>query len=332
MKCHNETDYITLDPWSEVTEQDIIYIDFENFVYCYNRQTLIQFLSQSDSVMADWTPRNIENGMDSSGYGGMPGIYRFFKLPDGTHWITERSFRLLVYTNIRYFKSTLLVSALPIGNVQGVFGVGMLHGNNPQNIYDLYFDEDKQKLTTDQLILNQLIQFNDTFDYNSLKHLVKHLAELNNMYDLSMYDDIPMPIYKELISIIISKWRDELSILLFLNNYEKDVTDIFVKKYRCILHCIQYVLTILKLDNINYTPELTEIADDIILDYTDFYTNHECISVIKDLNEPNIHYQLELLLTKKKNYERYMFKYIPELINSDSYFNFVPYYSDDIVF
>ena len=137
--CYNPYDYISLNTWDEIDDNNIISIKFDKHTYCYEYNSLLMFLNEKDSVMADWVPRNLDVEIDSTGYGGMPGVFRFYKLPDGIHWITERSYRLLMFTDLRYFEANLITKNMPIGNVRGTFAISGLHGNNPQNIYDLDF-------------------------------------------------------------------------------------------------------------------------------------------------------------------------------------------------
>jgi hypothetical protein len=82
--------------------------------------------------MAIWIGGNTE------GYGGRPDLnQRVYKLPDGISWIDRASKTLLVESPFQYFSKTVLFSQIPIGNVQGTFGVGQLHGQSPQTVYSL---------------------------------------------------------------------------------------------------------------------------------------------------------------------------------------------------
>ncbi len=139
--CANPEDIISMDTFDE--KSDIIYIVRKDGKYdCYDRYNLFQFLSMEDTKMAHWV------GGDEMGYKGRPDLnFLFYKLPNGWQWITEDSVKLLMNRHINVFMIQLLKSDVPIGNVQGIMGVSMLHGQNPQNIYFLLpFDVEFEKL------------------------------------------------------------------------------------------------------------------------------------------------------------------------------------------
>lgn len=114
-------------------KSDIVYFEYENGdIMCYTKDNLLNWFQQSSAIMARW-----EGAYDDVGHGGRPNLRKIYmKMPDGWHWITECSYEYILLGH-DYFEFELIEENVPIGNLQGIMGVSMLHGNNPVNIYRL---------------------------------------------------------------------------------------------------------------------------------------------------------------------------------------------------
>ena len=146
--CQNydEDDMVELMPFSEMNSKK-----FMVFVFPDKRQTrkcitrskeTLKFIREN--IMANWikNPNSRLEEMEDTGHGGMPGTERYHKIfGDVTFYIRAEDFdriydnrnekRLPVYTlgNKRTIR---------LGNVNGIFGVSMLHGQAPgEDVYDI---------------------------------------------------------------------------------------------------------------------------------------------------------------------------------------------------
>jgi hypothetical protein len=128
--CDNPIDPITQFPFN--ADDDILFIYYNGKWTCFDREGVLELFQQESSRMAYWI------GGDASGYGGRPDLNRrVYKLPDGITWIDRPSKRMIEKSDSRYFARQVIEQNVPIGNVYGLMGVSMLHGNNPQTISKL---------------------------------------------------------------------------------------------------------------------------------------------------------------------------------------------------
>lgn len=151
--CRNPTDYITLESfYNEIQDDDIIYIHTGDNIECYEIRSFIEYLAFAEP-MANWVQNDQEIAMDDMGRGGHAGNERYVQLPNGYQWIrVENGDRVIqmLEDGYRHFKA-LLVDRVRLGNIDGIFGVGNLHGQLPEEpiflLEEIYEDKPDIALT-----------------------------------------------------------------------------------------------------------------------------------------------------------------------------------------
>lgn len=155
-ECVN-LDYITLEPYEFIPNETIVVktLNSKNKFdkgECFDKNILkqsIEFALQSlkkeespSDFMCVWTNQNT----DENGYGNKPTLQLLYKLPSGL-FITISSFLKLLKSHPTKWYAVPIYKKR-IGNLLGVFGSSMIHGQLPgYNIYKLYTKEEiKQNL------------------------------------------------------------------------------------------------------------------------------------------------------------------------------------------
>jgi hypothetical protein len=135
--CSNSQDYFSLDEFKN--NQDIVYFIMPNGkTYCFDYDNLIQWFSQNEAHMAQWISNDIHVSMDDSGRGGHPNlIFIVHKIPaEYTFYISDDIYYEIIENKKKIFKLDIIHPNLRIGNLDGMFGISMLHGQIPgENIY-----------------------------------------------------------------------------------------------------------------------------------------------------------------------------------------------------
>ena len=150
-ECTN-LDYITLEPYEYIPNETIVVktLNSKNKFEkgeCLSKEILkqsVDFAIESfknheppSDFMCLWNDKN----KDPSGYGNSPTYQLVYKLPSGL-FITYSSFlKILFKPSAKWYAIPLYKKR--VGNLIGIFGVSMLHGQLPKNnVYKLYTKEE----------------------------------------------------------------------------------------------------------------------------------------------------------------------------------------------
>lgn len=143
--CENKQDYTTYDDLNP-NKTIVIYYNpasvQRNQAICYDIDALHEFYKHEENIVARWikNPNSSWAEMDNVGHAGIPDLKElFYKLPPYNTYIDESSFEKLIKSKNRYYKLIEVEKNVRIGNTNGDFGVGRLHGQLPGvTIYKLY--------------------------------------------------------------------------------------------------------------------------------------------------------------------------------------------------
>lgn len=98
------------------------------------QQRYIRMQKRDKSYMANWVKNVRDRPIDSTGDGGRPGKKIFYKISP-YYWITENSANLILNSKGPIsFIAKVLIKGQRIGNVRGIFGMSMLHGQDPGEV------------------------------------------------------------------------------------------------------------------------------------------------------------------------------------------------------
>jgi hypothetical protein len=108
---------------------------------------MVQFMLMTDNTVADWIQNPLSRQMNEQGLGGKPGNERFYKLALENYSVYISHASLVKIVKIvrgidmkRYVPVFAFGKGkkMRVGNIQGVFGIGMLHGQLPgENVYEI---------------------------------------------------------------------------------------------------------------------------------------------------------------------------------------------------
>lgn len=141
--CENRIDFITQDEWSAdyLPSVKVEVWDFNNPLtgrrrtLCYDRETLQTWMKDFTHVMAVWVPNAQGESMSTMGLRGGPGKQLVSQLPN----------QLLFFGYNMFPEPTEKWVAIPagkdvrIGNLAGIVGESMLHGQSPgYNVYTIF--------------------------------------------------------------------------------------------------------------------------------------------------------------------------------------------------
>src|SRR6202008_114542 len=139
-RCNNKVNEITMEEWD--VDPPSMYINFieengKNSLQCYD-DSLHEWLRNTDNAFALWVPHDPNKGMDESGRGGGPNPHHLFvKLYTGQYLVKDALVtRLANEKDIEF--DAVYVGVKRIGNLQGIIGISMEHGQDPgRKIYRL---------------------------------------------------------------------------------------------------------------------------------------------------------------------------------------------------
>lgn len=142
-RCSTDYDLISLTDWSE--KPPTIFINYDLYTtknsHCYDGNSLRKWLDQFDSVFANWeeTPGR---KLDDMGVGGGPGSERYYKMYTGEHIKDNKYLQEIREDKIRskyFIYEASYIGEKRIGNVLGIFGESMLHGQAPgYPVYEIF--------------------------------------------------------------------------------------------------------------------------------------------------------------------------------------------------
>lgn len=127
-QCSQDIDIITLDEWDNDTRPDIkitFVNENKNFTECYTMESWNQWISNEENYFANWIEKPNKT-LDTEGYGGHPGNKVFLKTPQNNF--------IMSFSTIEgkgEYIAAPVVSQYRIGNREGTFGIGQIHGQAP---------------------------------------------------------------------------------------------------------------------------------------------------------------------------------------------------------
>jgi hypothetical protein len=108
---------------------------------------MVQFMLMSENTVADWIKNPLSKQMSDQGLGGKPGNERFYKLTLENYSVYISHTSLVKIVKIvsgidmkRYVPVFAFGKGkkMRLGNIQGTFGIGMLHGQLPgESVYEI---------------------------------------------------------------------------------------------------------------------------------------------------------------------------------------------------
>ena len=136
-KCSNDRDSVTQIEWSDQSPSLFIffYHGGKEFIKCYDKQSLKQWLKQPTSILANWIPKP-GKVIDSTGMGGQPGKKRFYKFYTG-EYISKESVDKYILQGKHKLLTATFDRNVRLGNVKGTFGQSQLHGQSKFPTYKL---------------------------------------------------------------------------------------------------------------------------------------------------------------------------------------------------
>ena len=154
--CNNPMDFFTLEPFSDESEGETLkihYIDVDK-IECFNREILQNYFKSLskfeieedgnepklvDGPMVEYVPRTTLRNVDDSGHGMKPLEYSayYYRNP-GQYggYFTEVLVSEIMTNRGEVIKVERYPNLIRLGNIGGIFGVSMLHGQAPgETIY-----------------------------------------------------------------------------------------------------------------------------------------------------------------------------------------------------
>jgi len=139
--CNNPTD-ITLNNWTATNQPNIKLVVVNDQLVpkrtlCFKFEELEQIL-RSNTTMVPWLPKNIAIQIEPMGYGGGPPSkhnpypeMEFKAVPPENYFVAN--WQLIQTETVYYY--LLPIEKIRIGNIEGIMGVGMIHGQDNYQIY-----------------------------------------------------------------------------------------------------------------------------------------------------------------------------------------------------
>ncbi len=236
-ECNNDRDYISGEEWSQEYKPDleiyflktpikfIEYISKNYNVYCANKENFIKWIQDPSHEFRGWvsTQKNVE-AIDDNGYGGRPSFFEkfiklpvnFITLPTFHQWNTLEYLALPMYTHKR------------VGNKEGVFAVGALHGQLPgETIYTVIPVQNVSNILQDELKkiwvkeLNELIHkgFSDTLGPQGAESVTEYYRYKNQVISLGLVEYFMTLTKKDFVDLFGDKY-DEFINLKFDNGQD----------------------------------------------------------------------------------------------------------------
>lgn len=221
--CDNTIDIVSQDEWDKDNLPDlkINYLDPNNpfstrsNLFCFKKNSIINWLSNPENLVSIWLPKIKDDysNVDDQGYGSSPSSFNlFYKLPNNTY-----------INDIHIFFDTKEIIAIPVakkirlGNKNGTFGIGQLHGQLPgETIYYL--------VSKDSDIKDKLISY-------FLMSIYNRQYILENINDIKGLEDIKEGFSKKYKNLNILKFSEldkttqiEVFIFFIIYIYEKLLT------------------------------------------------------------------------------------------------------------
>ena len=145
-ECTNDIDLVSQTGWAE--EAPSVFIAFPGRdpeaprkIMCYNGPKLAQWILDENNTFARWVQKNPSKPMEDTGHYGAPSDdprERYWKLYTGEFVLVDKVARDIISSETPYMFDADPIGIERVGNLQGTFGVSMLHGQAPGvTIYEL---------------------------------------------------------------------------------------------------------------------------------------------------------------------------------------------------
>jgi hypothetical protein len=198
-KCSENADTISAVSWIE--EAPTFIINFLNEdpskpgrLDCFNRENLLQYFKDKKNHFAKWVQNVPTKPMNDIGYNGKPdpkqGLY--FKIyPHNTYLLIDKTLKDHINKDGYICDAKIIEKNVRIGNLDGEFGVGQLHGQLPG-------------VTVYQLVSCKKIEIEEP----------KEVTELRKMKDpkeivSKLTDEIIEKYGRQVLKIISERYEDE---------------------------------------------------------------------------------------------------------------------------
>jgi len=155
--CDNPSDF-TLSDWTSTNKPNVKLVLVNDRLeprrtLCFKFQELEQVL-KSNTTMAPWLSKKLGHPIEPMGYGGAPPSrnipypeMEFKAIPPENYFVAN--WQLINPNNVYY--NLLPIEKIRIGNISGIFGASMLHGQDEYQIYLVVRREHLEKDITDYL-------------------------------------------------------------------------------------------------------------------------------------------------------------------------------------
>lgn len=118
----------------DIDTMDIIFIEHENKIDCFDASTIRRFLREGDSIVTEWRKVHNRNSAstDAQGRGWEPSLTKKFylKMYLLDTYVTIDSIIMMLNSKSRHFKVKKL-DKIRVGNLAGTFGVSQQHAQLP---------------------------------------------------------------------------------------------------------------------------------------------------------------------------------------------------------
>ena len=131
-ECSNEQDPILLENFAHLEEKDVIkiFLGDNRKGECYVTNQLLRFWRDPEIVMRNWVRAVLNVPIDKSGFGGKPGIEKYWQLPLTGSLITSSTVEIILQRP-RTLRLKIKTKNQLIGNSLGSFGASKIHGQSP---------------------------------------------------------------------------------------------------------------------------------------------------------------------------------------------------------
>lgn len=340
--CSNDADLISLENWSDTNKPNLkikYMTQMEPLtkidrIVCYDSEELKRWIKFPDNTFAIWVselanyyaePDPDGYGIDGVGpgkFGYMPSKQQVIKLPD-THFVRANNIDIEKLLDLNIILA-IPIARVRLGNIQGVYGESMLHGQAPNKTIYLLVDpnEDITQRIRDILYIDYLNRFpliglvlygmdvknvqNALIKYfQDNSHLLPALEELDDddMYDT--IDDLVVDVIVEVWDAIatrqgLEKGIDQNRMLVYntllesigIDKFKKYWLEQIVKPFidketdgELLLGLIQGLYELMPQVNMDYILEIPQITEEEYVNNLNRSTR-VYTSSLRDLSSP----------------------------------------------
>jgi len=263
---------------------------------CYDKDALIKFTTQENSIMTQWVQNPDARKMNAQGYGGMgTNTTYFYKLVGSVNtWIDLESYVKLLF-GFDKFIATQSKDYTLVGNIYSEFTVSGIHGQSPgERIFHLEpVDPNPELLKEFQQKYEQLKQIQIDIIHTKLNELKQLLRWLNQKHGKDYF-------FSELVTlkeiILISSVGNEIEAvpkgIVYLKNLEQLIlTNLGLTEFPKDVLKLNLIALNLSNNSIKSIPaEITELSEviDLNISNNDIEELPEEITQLTNLQTLNI--------------------------------------------